>query len=59
MLFFLKNIQTVKGNDWYSLKTNYDKFKELDEIQPKNKNYDLGRFASCDVELLDPRRWHK
>ena len=36
--FFLKNIQTVKGNDWYSLKTNYDKFKELDEIQPKNKN---------------------
>ena len=36
--FFLKNIQSVKGSDWYSLKTNYDKFKELDEIQPKNKN---------------------
>lgn len=36
--FFLKNIQSVKSSDWYSLKTNYDKFKELDEIQPKNKN---------------------
>lgn len=36
--FFLKNIQNIKGNDWYSLKTNYDKFKKLDEIQPANKN---------------------
>ncbi len=36
--FFLKNIQTAKGNDWYSLKSNYDKFKELEETQPKNKD---------------------
>jgi curved DNA-binding protein CbpA len=36
--FFLKNIQSVKSSDWYSLKTNYDKYKELDEIKPKNKN---------------------
>lgn len=36
--FFLKNIETAKGNDWYSLKTNYEQFKELDENQPKNKD---------------------
>jgi len=33
--------------------------EQILKTQPTNKNYDLGRFASCDVELLDPRRWHK
>jgi len=33
--------------------------EQILKIQPTNKNYDLSRFVSCDVELLDPRRWHK
>lgn len=36
--FFLKNIQTAKGNDWYSLKNNYEKYKDLEDVNPKNKD---------------------
>jgi len=33
--------------------------EQISKIEPSNIDYNLGRFASSDVELLDPRRWRK
>lgn len=35
--FFLKNLEMSKRNDHNSLKANYDKFKDLMDVQPKTK----------------------
>ncbi len=36
--FFIKNLQMTKNNDHLSLKSNYDKFRDLEDTQPKNKD---------------------
>jgi len=34
--FFLKNIETSKNNDFISLKSNYERYRDLEDTQPKN-----------------------
>jgi curved DNA-binding protein CbpA len=51
--FFLKNLETAKGNDWFSLKSNYDKFKDLEETQPKNKESSQIEFDKVFKEFDD------
>ncbi len=36
--FFLKNLEMSKKNDHNSLKANYEKFKDLMDVQPKSKD---------------------
>jgi curved DNA-binding protein CbpA len=36
--FFIKNMELSKNNDHISLKTNYEKFKDLTDSQPKSKD---------------------
>jgi curved DNA-binding protein CbpA len=42
--FFIKNLEISKNNDHLSLKSNYDKFRDLDNTQPKNKDVSQVEF---------------